>query len=179
VTQRQGDRFLDDREPVIVVERGAAARAYPLQILVWHEIVNDRLAGRPIAVTYCPLCNSGVVFDRRVDGRDLTFGTTGKLRRSDLVMWDRQTESWWQQFSGDALVGTLTGRRLRMLASQTLSWRDFKHIYPRGTVLSRTRDSSGTTAATRMRATMPTRTGNRSHLTGSPTGGCHRRSESS
>jgi len=136
-TQRQGDRFLDDREPVIVVEQGAAARAYPLQILVWHEIVNDRLAGRPIAVTYCPLCNSGVVFDRRVDGRDLTFGTTGRLRRSDLVMWDRQTESWWQQFSGEALVGTLTGRRLRTLASQTLSWRDFKNIYPRGTVLSR------------------------------------------
>lgn len=137
VTQRDGDRFLDDREPVIVVEQGAAARAYPLQILVWHEIVNDRLAGRPIAATYCPLCNSGVVFDRRVDGRELTFGTTGKLRRSDLVMWDRQTESWWQQFSGEALVGTQTGRRLGMLASQTLSWRDFKHIYPRGTVLSR------------------------------------------
>jgi len=137
VTQRQGDRFVDEREPVMVVEQGAAARAYPLQILVWHEIVNDRLADRPIAVTYCPLCNSGVVFDRRVDGRHLTFGTTGKLRRSDLVMWDRQTESWWQQFSGDALVGGLTGKRLRMLASQTLSWHDFEHIYPRGTVLSR------------------------------------------
>ncbi|MEJ7797875.1 MAG: DUF3179 domain-containing protein, partial [Solirubrobacteraceae bacterium] len=135
-TQRQGDRYLDDREPVMVVQHGAAARAYPLRILVWHEIVNDRLAGRAIAVTYCPLCNSGVVFDRRVDGRELTFGTTGKLRRSDLVMWDRQTESWWQQFSGEALVGTMTGRRLRMLASQTLSWQDFKHIYPQGTVLS-------------------------------------------
>ena len=137
VTQRQGDRFVDEREPVMVVEQGAAARAYPLQILVWHEIVNDRLAGRPIAVTYCPLCNSGVVFDRRVDGHDLTFGTTGKLRRSDLVMWDRQTQSWWQQFSGEALVGTLTGKRLRTLANQTLSWQDFKHIYPHGTVLSR------------------------------------------
>ncbi len=137
VTQRQGDRFLDEREPVMVVEQGAAARAYPLQILVWHEIVNDRLAGRPIAVTYCPLCNSGVVFDRRVDGRDLTFGTTGKLRHSDLVMWDRQTQSWWQQFSGEALVGTLTGKRLRTLANQTLSWQDFKHIYPHGTALSR------------------------------------------
>ncbi|MBA3747440.1 MAG: DUF3179 domain-containing protein, partial [Solirubrobacterales bacterium] len=69
--------------------------------------------------------------------RDLTFGTTGKLRRSDLVMWDRQTQSWWQQFSGEALVGTLTGKRLRTLANQTLSWQDFKHIYPHGTVLSR------------------------------------------
>jgi len=137
VTQGQGDRFLDEREPVMVVEQGGAARAYPLQILVWHEIVNDSLAGRPIAVTYCPLCNSGVVFDRRLDGRELTFGTTGKLRRSDLVMWDRQTESWWQQFSGEALVGALTGQRLEQLASQTLSWRDFKQVYPDGTVLSR------------------------------------------
>ena len=74
----------------MVVELGGRARAYPLRIMVWHEIVNDRLAGRPIAVTYCPLCNSAVVFDRRVGGRELTFGTTGKLRRSDLVMWDRQ-----------------------------------------------------------------------------------------
>lgn len=81
VTQRHGDRFLGAREPVMVVEQGSAARAYPLQILVWHEIVNDRLAGRPIAVTYCPPCNSGIVFDRRVDGRDLTFGATGKWRQ--------------------------------------------------------------------------------------------------
>ena len=130
------DRLLDDTEPVMVVELGGRARAYPLRIMVWHEIVNDRLAGRPIAVTYCPLCNSAVVFDRRVGGRELTFGTTGKLRRSDLVMWDRQTESWWQQFSGEALVGELTGTVLRPEASRTLSWRDFKRAFPQGTVLS-------------------------------------------
>ena len=132
-----GDRFLSSREPVIAVEVDGQARAYPEQILVWHEIVNDRLGGRPVAVTYCPLCNSALVFDRRVGGRTLTFGTTGKLRNSDLVMWDRQMQSWWQQFSGVALVGRYTGTRLRALDSQVLSWAQFKASYPRGTVLLR------------------------------------------
>jgi hypothetical protein len=122
---------------VLVVEAGGEARAYPLQILVWHEIVNDQLGGRPIGVTYCPLCNSSVAFDRRVDGRELTFGTTGNLRKSDLVMWDRQTESWWQQFSAEAVVGELTGATLEVLASQTLSFADFRRLFPDGDVLSR------------------------------------------
>lgn len=137
VSQQEADEFLDDREPVLVVEQGGAVRAYPIQILVWHEIVNDDLGGRPIAVTYCPLCNSSVVFDRRVDGRMLTFGTTGNLRRSDLVMWDRQTQSWWQQLSAEAVVGKLSGERLEVLASQTLSWGDFRRSFPQGDVLSR------------------------------------------
>jgi hypothetical protein len=127
---------LDDRAPVMVVQQRRAVRAYPLEILVWHEIVNDVLGGRPIAVTYCPLCNSALVFDRRLGGRTLTFGTTGNLRNSDLVMWDRQTESWWQQFTGEAVVGTFTGRRLTALPSETLSWGAFKRRYPGGTVLS-------------------------------------------
>ncbi|MBA2342832.1 MAG: DUF3179 domain-containing protein [Thermoleophilaceae bacterium] len=137
VSQKQAEGFLDDREPVLVVERGGAVRAYPVQILIWHEIVNDELGGRQIAVTYCPLCNSSVVFDRRVGGRTLSFGTTGNLRKSDLVMWDRQTESWWQQLSAEAIVGTLTGTKLDVLPSQTLSWASFKARYPRGDVLSR------------------------------------------
>lgn len=132
-----GDRYLDAREPVLAAEVRGEARAYPLQIMVWHEIANDTLGGVPVAVTYCPLCNSGIVFDRRVDGAAMRFGTTGKLRNSDLVMWDRRTESWWQQFTGEALVGELTGRRLRPLPSQTLSWAQFKARYPAGTVLSR------------------------------------------
>jgi Protein of unknown function (DUF3179) len=134
-----GDRFLADREPVIAVVRARQARAYPLQILLWHEIVNDRLGGTPVAVTYCPLCNSGVVFDRRVGGRTLRFGTTGKLRNSNLVMWDRQTESWWQQLTGEGLVGRYTGTRLRPLESEILSWSDFEARYPHGTVLARPR----------------------------------------
>ena len=130
-------RFLAPREPVIAVALGGQARAYPLQILVWHEIVNDSLAGVPIAVTYCPLCNSAIVFDRRAAGRTLTFGTTGNLRNSDLVMWDRQTQSWWQQLEGRAIVGSLTGTQLTALDSQTLSFAEFRARYPHGDVLSR------------------------------------------
>src|ERR687891_1366097 len=136
-SQAAAEKWLLEREPVLVVELGGQVRAYPIQILIWHEIVNDTLGGRPIAVTYCPLCNSSLVFDRRVAGRLLTFGTTGNLRRSDLVMWDRQTESWWQQLSAEAVVGELTGTRLKVLPSQTLSWADFERIHPGGDVLSR------------------------------------------
>jgi hypothetical protein len=130
-------RFLAPREPVIAVQVGGWARAYPFQILIWHEIVNDTLAGVPIAVTYCPLCNSAIVFKRRADGRTLTFGTTGNLRNSDLVMWDRQTQSWWQQFSGQAIVGSFTGTRLTALDSQTVNFADFRARYPHADVLSR------------------------------------------
>jgi hypothetical protein len=136
-SQAEADEWLSDREPVLAVEIGDRVRAYPLQILVWHEIVNDTLGDRQIAVTYCPLCNSSLVFDRRVRARTLTFGTTGNLRNSDLVMWDRQTESWWQQLTAEAVVGDLTGTRLGVLPSQMLSWADFKRLHPEGDVLSR------------------------------------------
>lgn len=136
-TVRGADRWLDDREPVIVVQHGVEARAYPLQILIWHEIINDRIGDLPIAVTYCPLCNTAIVFDRRHAGRVLDFGTTGRLRHSDLVMYDRQTESWWQQATGEAIVGTLAGDTLRWLDAQTVSWAEFKAAHPDGEVLSR------------------------------------------
>ena len=129
---------LSDAEPVVAVAlAGETPRANPIQILIWHEIVNDRIGGRNVAVTFCPLCNTAVVFDRVVDGRELTFGTTGNLRRSDLVMWDRQTESWWQQFSGEALVGELTGTTLDIVPSQLISWGDFIERFPQGEVLTR------------------------------------------
>ncbi|GAC1320257.1 MAG: DUF3179 domain-containing protein [Thermoleophilaceae bacterium] len=130
-------RFLSPGEPVIAVQIAGRARAYPEQILVWHEIVNDSLGGRPIAVTYCPLCNSALVFDRRVEGRTVTFGTTGMLRNSDLVMWDRRTQSWWQQLTGQAVVGAQTGLALTGLDDQVLSFQQFRERYPQGTVLSR------------------------------------------
>ena len=136
-SQIEAEAWLEDREPVLAVEVGDQVRAYPIQILIWHEIANDQLGNRPIAVTFCPLCNSSVVFDRRLEERTLTFGTTGNLRRSDLVMWDRQTESWWQQLSAEAVVGKLAGKKLEVLPSQTLSWADFKKRYPQGDVLSR------------------------------------------
>ena len=110
-----GDKELTPRDPVIELAIGGDARAYPLRILIWHEIVNDTVAGVPVTVTYCPLCNSAIVFDRRVPPHVLDFGTTGKLRNSDLVMYDRQTESWWQQFTGEAIVGALTGTQLKLL----------------------------------------------------------------
>ncbi|MEK7863192.1 MAG: DUF3179 domain-containing protein, partial [Chloroflexota bacterium] len=129
--------WLKPQEPVIAVAEGAEARAYPLQILIWHEIANDTIAGRPIVVTFCPLCNTSLVFDRRVEGRVLTFGTTGNLRFSDLVMWDRQTESWWQQATGEAIVGEHTGTSLTRVRSAVLSFEEFRRAYPEGTVLSR------------------------------------------
>lgn len=136
-TVETADRWLNAREPVIVVEGGNSARAYPLQILVWHEIVNDRIGDLPIAVTFCPLCNTALVFDRRHANRLLDFGTTGRLRHSDLVMYDRQTESWWQQATGEGLVGAFAGDTLRMIPAQTVSWEEFRRQHPNGLVLSR------------------------------------------
>lgn len=126
---------LGPQEPVISIDSGGEARAYPLRILTRHEIVNDRLGILPIAVTYCPLCNSAVVFDRRLSGRVLDFGTTGKLRNSDLVMYDRQTQSWWQQFVGEAIVGQMTGQHLRVLPSRVESITRFRERFPAGKVL--------------------------------------------
>ncbi len=116
----------DEKEPVIGIISGNDARAYPLSVLIWHEIVNDVINGIPVTVTYCPLCNTAIVFDRRVDTRTLDFGTTGKLRHSDLVMYDRQTESWWQQFGGEAIVGELAGNKLKVLPSRLESLANFR-----------------------------------------------------
>ncbi len=130
--------WLDDREPVQVIDINGDVRAYPLQILMWHEIVNDEVGGVPVAVTFCPLCNTALVFDARLpDGRRLTFGVSGMLRFSDLVMYDRQTESWWQQATGEAIVGELTGTRLTFIPSSVVSWGEFKQAHSKGKVLSR------------------------------------------
>ena len=144
VSQDEANTWLAPDEPVIAValeqdDGSVVARAYPLQILLWHEIVNDTLDETPVAVTFCPLCYTAVAYDRRLEpgGTVYDFGTTGNLRHSDLVMWDRQTESWWQQFSGDAIVGELTGAHLTFLPAQIVSWDAFKQAYPEGDVLSR------------------------------------------
>ena len=131
-------KWLKPKEPVILFEWNGEARAYPLQILIWHEIVNDTVGGQPVTVTFCPLCNTAIAFDRRLDGRVLDFGTTGKLRFSDLVMYDRQTESWWQQITGESIVGVLTGKRLKFLPAQIIAWDLFRQQFPTGRVLSRT-----------------------------------------
>lgn len=126
---------LADREPVISLVVDGEAKAYPLRVMMWHEIANDTIAGKPVAVTYCPLCNAAIVFDATLDGESLDFGTTGKLRNSDLVMYDRQTETWWQQFSGEAITGEKTGATLKMLPSRLDSWGRFKADHPDGMVL--------------------------------------------
>ncbi len=137
VSARSAREWLKAKEPVIVLRIGDHARAYPIQILMYHEIVNDTLAGTPVAVTFCPLCNASMAFDRRVGGATLDFGTTGKLRYSDLVMYDRQTESWWQQFTGKGIVGHYAGTDLKRLASEIVAFEDFAAAHPGGEVLSR------------------------------------------
>jgi hypothetical protein len=113
--------YMRDDEPVIALEIDGQAKAYPLLIMTRHEIVNDTLAGVPVAVTYCPLCNSAIVFDRRVSKQVLDFGVSGLLRNSDLIMWDRQTQSWWQQLEGEAIVGEYTGTQLELIPAQLVA----------------------------------------------------------
>ncbi len=125
------------QEPVIAFEHEGTARAYPLQILTHHEIVNDRIAATPVAVTFCPLCYSALVFERTLAGEPVEFGVSGLLRNSDLVMYDRKTETLWQQLTGKAIVGDLTGRTLKQLPSQIVSFRQFEKAHPDGEVLSR------------------------------------------
>ena len=129
--------WLEDVEPVVALDIAGDARAYPLQILTWHEIVNDEVGGVPVAVTFCPLCNSAIAFDRRFDGAVLDFGVSGNLRNSDLIMYDRQTHTWWQQFTGEGIVGRYAGGQLEHLPSLLVSFADFRAAYPDGRALSR------------------------------------------
>lgn len=126
---------LEEHEPVLSVTVNGETKAYPLRILTWHEIVNDTIGGTPVAVTYCPLCNAAVVFDRRIQGGVTEFGVSGKLRYSDMIMYDRVTESWWQQFTGEAIVGSLLGEKLEILPSRTESWSLFAKRNPEANVL--------------------------------------------
>ena len=121
IAPQDADKWLEGQEPVIAIEINGDARAYPLQILTWHEIVSDVVGGVPVAVTFCPLCNAAIVFDARLDGVTYDFGTTGKLRNSDLIMYDRQTESWWQQFPGEAIIGELASKKLTFLPAFIIS----------------------------------------------------------
>lgn len=131
------DEWLEEQSPVLVLDLDGDARAYPLAILTFHEIVNDIIAGRPVLVTYCPLCNSGLAFERTLDGEVLSFGTSGRLWRSNLVMYDRGTRSLWSQFTGEAIVGERLGDALERLPIQIVSWRQFVADWPDGSVLSR------------------------------------------
>ncbi len=137
VSVSEADEWLKEAEPVIFFQIGDDARAYPIQIFMWHEIVNDTVGDVPVVITFCPLCNTAIAFERTVNGQVFDFGTTGRLRYSNLIMYDRQTETWWQQATGEAIVGELTGTQLVFRPASIISWADFKANYPDGKVLSR------------------------------------------
>jgi hypothetical protein len=133
----EADEFLADLEPVIFFQVGDDVRSYPLQILTWHEIVNDVVGGVPVAVTFCPLCNTAIAFESTFDGQMLDFGTTGRLRYSNLIMYDRQTETWWQQATGTGIAGKYAGSQLAFLPAPIVGWAEIKENYPEARVLSK------------------------------------------
>jgi hypothetical protein len=128
--------FLRNNDQVLGLKSGNVVRAYPLRILNWHEVVNDRIGGNPVVISFCPLCGTGVAFDARVDGRALSFGVSGLLYNSDVLLYDRQTNSLWSQLLGQAISGPLKGRRLNMLPLTHTSWADWRKAHPATQVLS-------------------------------------------
>jgi hypothetical protein len=129
--------WIAPKEPVIVIDHEGDVKAYPLQILTHHEIVNDEIGGTPVAVTFCPLCYSSIAFERTLDGEPVTFGVSGLLRHSDLVMYDRKTETLWQQLTGEAIVGDRAGQTLAVVPSQLISFQQVTQNFPDARVLSR------------------------------------------
>ena len=136
VTVKEADFWIEDNELVLAIIYKGVKRVYPLQIMVWHEIVNDNIAGDPVLITYCPLCGSGIAFEGTIDGEAVEFGTSGKLYNSNLVMYDRKTDTYWTQIDGLAVVGELTGTKLTPISIDTVVWRDWKEAHPDSEVLS-------------------------------------------
>lgn len=124
----------------IFIEIDGDARAYPLQVLTWNEIANDTVDGIPVTVTFCLLCNGAIVFDRRLDGTPHIFGVSGNLRNSDLRMWDHETQTWWQQLVGGAIIGGMTNKKFSTLHVPIISYGDFNAAYPDGLALSKKTD---------------------------------------
>ncbi|RMD67919.1 DUF3179 domain-containing protein, partial [Candidatus Pacearchaeota archaeon] len=137
VSADEADKWLDDDELVLALSYKGVNRVYPLQIMVWHEIVNDVVAGDPILVTYCPLCGSGIAYKREIDGEAVEFGVSGKLYNSNLVMYDRKTNTYWTQIDGKAVVGELAGKELEPVSIDTTTWGEWKRAHPDSEVLSR------------------------------------------
>ncbi len=136
VSVEEADEWIQDNELVLAIIYKDVKRVYPLQILVWHEIVNDKIAGDPILITYCPLCGSGIAYERKINGEEVEFGTSGKLYNSNLVMYDRKTDTYWSQIDGKAIVGELTGEELKEISIDTVVWRDWKSAHSDSEVLS-------------------------------------------
>jgi len=136
VTVSDADAWIEDNELVLALSYRGVTRAYPLQILVWHEIVNDVINGEPVLVTYCPLCGSGIAYQRTIKGEEVEFGTSGKLYNSNLVMYDRLSRTYWTQIGGQAIIGELTGMELTPIDIDTVVWRDWAPAHPDAEVLS-------------------------------------------
>ncbi|MBI2135759.1 DUF3179 domain-containing protein [Candidatus Woesearchaeota archaeon] len=143
ISAKEADKFLNEKELVMGINYKNVARAYPLQIMVWHEIVNDKINDEPVLITYCPLCGTGIAFERKIDTNNdgiketVEFGVSGKLYNSDLVMYDRATDTFWQQVTGKAIIGKLVGERLKLLPIDTVAWQDWKKLHPDTEVLSK------------------------------------------
>ncbi len=130
------ESFLNDKDRIVGVFLNGKAKAYPIRILNWHEIVNDRIRGKSIVVTFCPLCGTGMVFDSNVNGKPSSFGVSGLLYQSDMLLYDRETESLWSQIKSSAVAGDLTGVRLKLLPSTQTTWKAWKKKHPESLVLS-------------------------------------------
>jgi cytochrome c biogenesis protein CcdA len=136
VSVAEADNWIADDELILAVDYNGIERIYPLQIMVWHEIVNDNIGGDPVLITYCPLCGSGIAYERKINGEEVEFGTSGKLYNSNLVMYDRKTDSYWSQIEGVAIVGPLTGTKLKAISIDTVVWGDWKGGHLDAEVLS-------------------------------------------
>ncbi len=137
ISAKEAGKFVRDEELILGINLNDDKRAYPFQILVWHEIVNDVVAGKPVAITYCPLCGTGIAYERIINNESVEFGISGLLYNSDLIMYDRKTDTLWDQISGRAIVGELTGMRLKQVPIDTVTWADWKKLHPDTKVLSR------------------------------------------
>ena len=135
LTVAEADAFLESRDPVIAISIGSLARAYPLRYLVWSEVVNDLVDGRPLLITYDPRANAVQVFERRLLGAATRFATVDALHRGGRLLWDSLTQSWWRQFTGEAIVGDYTGLRLQPRPSLLLGYEEFRRTFPDGRVL--------------------------------------------
>jgi hypothetical protein len=129
--------YLKPTDRVLGISLNGDARAYPIRILNWHEVVNDTVGGRGVVISYCPLCGTGMVFDAQLNGRALDFGVSGLLYNSDMLLYDRQTSSLWSQIKAQAIAGPMKGSKLSLIAADYTSWQDWKEQNPGGLVLDK------------------------------------------
>ncbi len=136
IETRKAKEFLSGVDYGIVVQGSVQTKFYPFNILNWHEIVNDVIEGVPVAVTFCPLCGSAIVYERLLDGDTLNFGVSGKLYESNLLMFDNKTESLWSQALGEAVAGHYTGKQLRLFNSFVISFDEVERNFPDALILN-------------------------------------------